>query len=68
MKTKQAEKNTFPRTVKQVRDDIEDGKLDKTLKELEKQYPVLFLKAALLNQISKPHREPPTLLSTADNK
>ena len=67
MKTKQEEKVTFPRVVKQVRDDIEDGKLDKTLKDLEKQYPVLFLKATILNQINKPHREPPTLFPT-DNK
>lgn len=40
-------KDTMVGMIKQVRDDIEDGKLDKAIKDVREQNPMLFLKAAL---------------------
>ena len=38
--------------MKQVRDDIEDGKLDQALKDVRDQNPALFLKAAFIEKQS----------------
>ena len=42
---------TLTQVVKEIRDDIEDGKLDETIKELEKEKPKLFLKAKIIKKI-----------------
>ena len=46
MKSKE-EKVSIATVLKQVRDDIEDGKLDNVIKELQSQKPLLFMKASL---------------------
>lgn len=48
----QTVKDTLIGLMKQVRDDIEDGKLDQALKDVREQNPALFLKAALIEKQS----------------
>ena len=45
-------KDTMVGMIKQVRDDIEDGKLDKAIKEIREQNPMLFLKATFTEKQS----------------
>lgn len=58
MENKQ-EKVNFSRVLKEIRDDIEDGKMDETLKQLQKENPVLFFKAEVLRDKNKPLPPPP---------
>lgn len=48
----QTVKDTLVGLMKQVRDDIEDGKLDQALKDVRDQNPALFLKAAFIEKES----------------
>jgi hypothetical protein len=51
MKSKE-EKVSMATVIKQIRDDIEDGKLDNDVKEVQSQKPLLFVKASLSTQKS----------------